>query len=845
MTGSAPGILRPRGDSRSAWVATALTLGLVSAAVVALQIGLIRALSVAGYHHFTYLVISTALLGFGASGTLLSLVRRHALGRFHRWALATLVLFAVSTAWTYRIAASVPLDVQYLLYSFGQVGWLALYLLLLFVPFFAGGFFIGLVLTRFTEKVGALYALNLGASGFGAVAGVLLTFVVQPERLPGILAVCAAGVLLVWLFAFPPDRHASVWLVVVMVALAAVGAGLIFPPPEFMDKYKAQAHAIRLEEQGDARLLAEQIGPRGQIDLYDAPSIHYTLFASPLSPLPPDQLAVFVDGNLAGTIFQINSPEQAPILRSLPQSLPYRLLDRSEVLILGETSGVNVWLALEYGARSVTVVQSDPALVRLLLGEFAGLDGGVFDRPEVTVVTTEPRLFLEQTAERFDLVHVAVAEGMPASAGGLASLREDYLLTVEGVSLAIARLKPSGLVSVTRGLQSPPRDNVRLFALFREAIDGAGGNPAAQLLQARNYLAATTIASVGPIEDERLARFHEGTEELLMDGDYFPGITPDDLTSRNLPPPNPGVGSYYYQAAQAILGTTSDRADFLNQWVYDVRPPTDDRPYFHSFFRLNSLPLFLETYGDRWFQRVELGFAVVLVTLVLVLVLGVILVLVPVLVLGRRGRSPGLGAGVPAKRGRRFPLWAVMYFTLIGLGFMFLEMLFIQRLTRFLGDPIFATAAVLTSILVFAGAGSISQSRIRRTPIFRIVAGATTVAVLSLLYAVALDSILGLAVQAGVAARFVIAVVALVPISFFLGWQFPAGIAELDRVDDRLIPIAWASNGVASVVAAPLAVLVAMTGGFGLVAGIAGACYGVVAVVAVIARGPYGARQNT
>ena len=176
---------------------------------------------------------------------------------------------------------------------------------------------------------------------------------------------------------------------------------------------------------------------------------------------------------------------------------------------------------------------------------------------------------------------------------------------------------------------------------------------------------------------------------------------------------------------------------------------------------------------------------------------------------------------------------------------MFLEMLFIQRLTRFLGDPIFATAAVLTSILVFAGAGSISQSQIRRTPIFRIVAGATTVAVLSLLYAVALDSILGLAVQAGVAARFVIAVVALVPISFFLGWQFPAGIAELDRVDDRLIPIAWASNGVASVVAAPLAVLVAMTGGFGLVAGIAGACFGVVAVVAVIARGPYGARQNT
>ena len=178
---------------------TALTLGLVSATVVALQIGLIRALSVASYHHFTYLVISIALLGFGASGTLLSLVRRRAVRDFDKWAFAALVLFAVSIAWTYRIAGSLPLDVQYLMYSIRQLGWLALYLLLLFVPFFAGGFLIGLILTRFNEKIGTLYALNLVASGFGGIAGVLLTFVVQPERLPGALSLCAGVVLLIWI----------------------------------------------------------------------------------------------------------------------------------------------------------------------------------------------------------------------------------------------------------------------------------------------------------------------------------------------------------------------------------------------------------------------------------------------------------------------------------------------------------------------------------------------------------------------------------------------------------------------------------------------------------------------
>jgi len=826
---------------RSSQLGASLILGLVSATVVALQIGLIRALAVASYHHFTYLVISTALLGFGASGTLLSLIRQRALAGYEKWVLAALVLFVVSTAWTYRIAASLPLDVQYLLYSVRQLGWLALYLFLLFIPFFAGGFLIGLILTRFNEKVGALYGLNLGASGFGGIAGVLLTFVVQPERLPGALSVCAAAALLIWLFALRRGRRGSGLavigpLAVAAVALLAVGAALIFPPPEFMDRYKAQAHAMRLAEQGDAHLLGEEVGPRGQIDIYDAPSIHHTLFASPLAPLPPDQFAVFVDGNLAGTIFRINSPEQAPILTSLPQSLPYRLLDRPDVLILGETSGVNVWLALAYRARSVTVVQSDPALARLLLGKFDGLDNKALDRPDVTVVVAEPRLFLEQTTERFNLVHVAAAEGMPASAGGLASLREDYLLTVEGMSLAIDRLKPFGLVSVTRGLQSPPRDNVRLFALLAEAIDRAGGNRAAQLLQARNYLAATSIASGDPIVDDQLARFHEGTGELLMDGDYFPGITAGDLTARNRLPVNPGTGSYYYQAAQAIVGAASARSDFLDGWIYDLHPPTDDKPYFHSFFRWSSLPRFVATYGDQWFQRMELGFAVVLVTLGQVLVLGIIFVIVPVLVVRRRrsGRNP-------PSRGPSI-VRAVFHFTLIGLGFMFLEMLFIQRLTRFLGDPIFATGAVLTAILVFAGAGSIAQSRIRRTASTRIVAGASVVALLALLYAVALDWILGLVVETGVAVRFAIAVVTLCPISFFLGWLFPAGIAEISRIDGRLIPLAWASNGVASVVAAPLAVLLAMTGGFGLVAGIAAGCYG---VVAMIAQSSSEARQNT
>jgi hypothetical protein len=174
----------------------------------------------------------------------------------------------------------------------------------------------------------------------------------------------------------------------------------------------------------------------------------------------------------------------------------------------------------------------------------------------------------------------------------------------------------------------------------------------------------------------------------------------------------------------------------------------------------------------------------------------------------------------------------LFHFSLIGLGFMFFEMLFIQRLTRFLGDPLYATTAVLTSILAFAGAGSAVQSRIRLRALVRIAIGATGVTLLGITYGVTIEPVLGRLVVSSVPVRFAIAVLALFPVSFVLGWQFPAGI-EVLKSDSGLLPVAWAANGVASVVAAPLAVLLAMRLGFQAVSIAAVSCFAAVALAAV------------
>ncbi|MFW5685021.1 MAG: hypothetical protein ACOC2Y_05070 [Spirochaetota bacterium] len=794
----------------------------VSAAVIALQIVLVRTLSFSSYHHFVYLVVSTALLGFGASGTVLALLGERAERGFGWIVLGSLWVLAL-VAWTLRVALAVPVDLYYLLYDLGEAGRLWVATLVLAVPFFAGGLLVGAILRRHRDRPGPTYAANLAGSGAGGVGVLPLLAVADPEAIVAAIGVLAAGASVAWLAlggasaAKRAPRVLSAAGCAAAVAVSALAAVLAWSPP--VDQYKGLAFARRLAAQGDAALVAETRSPIARWHVYDAPSMHYTLFASPGSPPPPPQLQVFRDGFLAGALFRIVEANEAPILDHLPQSLPYAALERPDVLILGETSGVNVWVALRNGARSVTVVHRDEEFVRAMTGPSGPPGGHVFARERVRVVALDPRTALAQLFGPFDLIHIAEAEGTPAAGAGLVSLQEDYLLTTEAISQARALLRPDGLISVTRGLYSPPRDNLRLVSLFAASLRAdAVHRPGDHVVQARNYLAATTLLSCDPLSAVRAERLVARANALRMDVDSFPNITTDDLTEINRIDGPPGeTGSYLYHGARALLNQSEGR--FADRWIYDLSPPTDDAPYFHNFFRLRSLSTYIESYGHLWFSRLELGPVVVAATLVQATVAGALLVLVPILV-ARRTRAHG-AAG-----------WTVVHFLAIGLGFMGLEMLFIQKGTLILGDPVYSAAAVITAILVWAGVGSAVEGRVRIAAAGRIAVAAAAVVVLGAATLVGMDAVQPLLATAAGVVRFAALLVALGPVSFAMGWLFPAGVERLGEREGE-VGLALAVNGVASVVAAPLAVLVSSGLGFPALLGGALSCYAIAGLVSL------------
>lgn len=797
-----------------------VSLFLISAAVIVYQIGLMRSLSIAKYHHFSYLVISIALLGFGASGTFLTFASIWLRRNFPSGSLMLIFLFFVSVPGSYLLAEHIPLDIQYLLYSGQQVLLLVLYVFLLFVPFFFAGTIIGLILIHFSGNVPVVYGLNLFGSGAGGIISVVALSYIQPFDFPRFVAAVVCGALFAWIASF--REYLTEKFLPLTVSLLVSGTVLLFlffiyDTGAVIDQYKTMAHLDRLSLQSGAKKLLTRSGPRGRIDVYESDQLHQTLFAGLQGDiLPPRQLALLIDGELAGTIFKIRNARDAAILDFTPQSLAYRLIDRPKVLLLGEVGGVNVWLAKRFGASKITVVQGNGQLSGLFRNELSGLSGNVFMRPGTEVVTQEPHVYVGRTKEKFDIIHIVTAEGF-STGGGLQSLHEDYMLTTEAMAKCFGTLSDRGMITLTRGIQSLPRDSLKITSLFASALEHAGvADPGRHLLLARNYLAVNTLLTKQPVDSTVISRFRGRAAELGMDAEYFPGISREtdqgnSQINRMEGPPGAHYSFLHYGVMKILSG---DREKFFGEWPYRISPPTDDSPYFLDFFRWRSLGSFIETYRGQWLQRLEFGYVVLVITFISAALFALLFILAPLFRLRTREDVH------PAR------LSTGLYFLCLGCGFMFIEMVSIQKMTRHLGDPVSAATAALTAILVFSGIGSLIQEKVRASPLRRISFAGACVVVLTVATAILSDRLLDMVSGYGMAVRFIAASASLAPLAFFMGWMFPSGLMMLEKSPEHLMPWAWGINGFTSVLAAPLSVMLAMSNGFQSVMAAAALCYG-------------------
>lgn len=815
-------------------------LSLVSAGVLAYQVLLVRAFSIGQWYHFAYMVISIALLGFGASGTLLAVLerKRRAPERALRgdarragWFALSSAFFALALPLSFWLAQKVPFDPFLIVWDRWQLLDLACYYLVLFVPFFAAGAAIGLALIAESDQCPRLYFYNLVGSGAGALAAVGLLEIAPVESATlAVGAVAQGGALLALLDAVAPSatRRRRLGVAAAVIAMAALTLGFASHPTRVrISQYKGLSYALNLPE---ARRVAERFGPLARVDVVASPAIRQAPGLSLLTPRDaavPRQLGLYVDAETSGAIDAFDGDTgKLGYLDWMTTAAPYFAHADSpgglRACVLGAGGGTGVLLALRHGARQVDAVELDPNLIGLLRGELRDFSGALYDRPDVRVHRTEARAFVEVASAPWDLIDLSLVDTMAAASAGMGAVGENYLYTREAFQAYLRHLRPNGVLAITRWVRLPPRDELKLFATAIAALEQMGLDPAERLALVRSWATATLLVKREPFTSAEIGSLRRWTEDRLFDTAYLPRMAPGEGNRFNVL-----ARDEYAEAAAALLAGGAPREQFFRDYAFHVRPATDDRPYFFHFFRWRALPLMLETLGATWIPFVEWGYLILVATLAQAALLGALLIALPLVLLRRC-------APARASRGRSTRLRVFAYFLALGLGYLFVEMALIQRLVFFLANPIYAVAVVLAGLLFVSGLGSgWAARRQERAGSAKRAAwrAALGVAAVATLYALLLRPALSFLLGWPLAARMGVALLAMLPLAL-MGMPFPLGLRQLGRTHAELLPWAWAINGCASVVATALATLVALGAGLAAVLFIAAGCYVVAALVA-------------
>ena len=792
-----------------------VTIGLISCSMLMHEILLTRICGLRLYFHFAFLVISNCLLGLGASGTVLTLYQdkwrgeeRRQLGRFGVAYLVTLVASYVFLL-EYPVPAELDLGTLQHLLTF------TLYNLGGAVPFFFGGLVIGMLLTFNPDKVDRLYAVDLVGAGIGCAACPLLlplvgaggVFVVS--ALLGLIAVVSTLL----------ERHGRRALVV-GGALGAAGLSVLpildreYPVPS-----KGFVDFIRAMEAADGQTEPYSVWTaNSRIDLLTPPSTSKSgMFGrgSNEAGLPPHpEFRGIAQDASAGTVV-INfsdHPEGLELLRRATYSASVRLKEAPQVFIIGLGGGNDAWAAKAHGASRVKAVELNWPIAEIHREVMRPFSRDLVDDPRIEIVVGEGRSELMRDAGAYDVIQMSGVDTWTALASGAYVLAENYLYTQEAIALMYDRLAEGGILQITRFAET--MEALRLVSNIHAALESRGVRDASRSIMAvaAPDLVLAVLVKKGAFTDPQEQDLNAWAKSSGLAVWYTPSSPGHELLNRFIRSP--------------------DKQRMIREFPRDISPTTDDRPYFFSFTRwdqifdsrdlANELPSVSQ--GNPFF---------ILTQLLVSALLSAALVLFP---LARRRKMPREGS-----------LGVLGYFASLGLGFIFIEVAAIQKLTLFLGQPVYSLTVTLFCLLVFTGLGSLFLAR--RVPSegprawLVPLAIVLAVALFVLITPWMVRTLIGLPL----AARVAIVVALLAPLGLALGIPFAYGIRVVSSRSPELLPWAWAINGCFSVCGSILTVVISMNFGFEAVLWTACAIYmlGFVALLTVgRATSPMAARSR-
>lgn len=789
-----------------------LGLALVTASILALQVTFTRIFSIMIWHHFTYLIIGVALLGGGASGTFLA-VRAWDADTLKRRLGKLVVAYSLMVLINLAIIGSIAIDPL----RGGQIAHtligLAVYFVGLFTTFFLGGLIVSGVFTLWHREAHRLYFADmLGAS----VATLAIVWVIQMIGGPATIVLTALLTLAgSALFGVASGRRWRIGAAILGIGQAAligwllIGASLHLPVPGSKELGWAQQQFNTYPEY-------TRWNPVGRVDVLPTIQVKEPMIVGGISkvylasdafqraPLYDLKLVTLDGASMTGMYRFDGTDEDLKRFRFLDHAIisaPYHMgLKHDTALKIGIGGGLDILLARLYGAQQITAIELNADVVKLLEGPYREFSGNLAGHPSTRIVVAEGRSFLTRDATTYDLIQGIGLDNLVALSGSAYVLSESYIYTVDSFTLILNRLNPKGVFAWTRNVDQPPREMLRITALAAEALRRRGvADPASHIAIVANdtNTQATLLVSPSPFSPEAIERLRAWAESNAF------AVLHDPLQRLDT------VYAEYLHAPDA-------RA-FEEAYPFNIFPVTDDNPFFYNYFKWQNLT-FDQAFTGK-LNRFPIG------NLILIVMSGFSLASAAAFIVAPLWRHNRRGLRLPMAR----PM--LIYFSALGIGYIFVQIVLIQRFTLFIGYPTSAITTTIFSMLLFSAVGSLLSRRlIDRSAHLRIALAAIVLAIG--VYIVALPPLFQALLHLPDAARIALSVLIIAPLALLMGMPFPTGLRQLGAHGAELVPWAWGMNGVFSVVGSTLVIIISMASTFTVAMACAALFYGVAAVVA-------------
>ena len=821
-------------------------VGCVAGAVIALQIGIMRIFAEGSWAHVGSLVVSLAMLGFGLTSAVMCLARawfeRHWFGVIA----GSLGVFAPLIVGANLAAQQLPFNPIFLvsdpLQKWRLVANFSLYLL----PCLAGSVFLGTVFLRAHRVFGRVYFADLVGSGLCGLLTLGSLFLVHPGNVV-LVPVALAGLGGVLWFAGLGSRGGAVAMA--LVALGAGGAHLVLPGPLHLptlsvSDYKGVSYVRAFP---DAKREYDAVSPFGHVEVYSSSYLHFAPGLSDnaslnLPTMPANAyLGLYVDGDGPIGVMRDLSDADAAYIHYLPMAYPYLITPAPRTFVVQFGGGISTMVALHSHAASVTVGESNPAVLHAFR-ESDALKRFTHDMlSRVTVIPYDGRLFLANTHERYDVIDLSLADSAGLSNPGGFAIVEKYSYTQEAMQHYMRALSDRGVLAVTLwNKEEPPKSVLKLYATMAAAARANADQHIDQhFFVASSYLSTVTVLyKRGGFTPADVATLRQYTSAMSFDEVYSPGISVDTAKSDHVfddvrstifsrgtsEPETAGAATTAVDSGATaepatVLGQLAwqslirdDWQTYRGRYLFDVRPLTSNRPYFAAYVHPGDLPKItdrLELFQDEW------GYLLLWATLSIACVAGLFVIAIPVVFGWRTAFSRYHGKAQ-----------TIVYFACLGFGYITVEVGLIAQFTQVLSNATVSASILITGMLVFSGFGSLISGRIAdraRVAMPRICA---VIGALLIGYSLLLNPVLNAIGSLPYLLRLVCCFVLIAPPAFLMGFPMAIGMGTLSRLrKDQMFIWAWGVNGCFSVIGAALVPIVATTFGLTAVIVAAGGAY--------------------